>query len=71
LTLFHELSHKIIKTVDELCGLYDCLRIKDTPHAVTCGDSWGYFIIEYAAQTNRLPGGTPGQIRAPKAKFGG
>lgn len=48
MTLAHELSHKIIKTVDKVYELDRCRAIKDKPSAVQCADSWGYFITAYA-----------------------
>jgi hypothetical protein len=56
MTLFHELSHKIIKTTDVEYELPNCLRIKDTAEAVKCADSWGYFLTDYANSKKRLPG---------------
>jgi hypothetical protein len=44
MTLAHELTHKILKTSDKVYELRNCIRIKDTPDAVACADSWGYFL---------------------------
>lgn len=44
MTLAHELTHKIIKTVDKVYELPNCIGIKDTRKAVKCADSWGYFL---------------------------
>jgi hypothetical protein len=73
MTLFHEMSHKIIKTTDQVYELDKCQNIKDTPKAVMCADSWGYFLTDYAAQTNRLPGGksTTSSVASLRSKFGG
>ncbi len=56
MTLFHELTHKILRTQDKVYELSNCLSIKDTANAVMCADSWGYFLTEYANTRNRLPG---------------
>lgn len=71
MTLFHELTHKIIKTTDQEYELVNCKNIKDTPRAVMCADSWGYFLTDYAGETNRLPGGKTSKVGALKSKFGG
>ncbi len=72
MTLFHEMTHKIIKTTDQEYELLNCRKIKDTPQAVMCADSWGYFLTDYAAETNRLPGGgKSSKFDALKARFGG
>lgn len=71
MTLFHELTHKIIKTVDETYELVGCKGIKDTDRAVKCADSWGYFLVDYAKETNQLPGKRTSKVDALKAKFGG
>lgn len=47
MTLAHELSHKVLKTTDQVYELDACLGIANTPKAVMCADSWGYFITEY------------------------
>lgn|GEM_PF-3562991 len=51
MTLAHELTHKIIKTSDKVYELPNCRAIKDTPDAVMCADSWGYFLTA-ARQTS-------------------
>lgn len=71
MTLFHEMSHKIIKTTDQVYELPKCRAIKDTPKAVMCADSWGYFLTDYAAQSNRLPGAQTSKVGALRARFGG
>ena len=73
MTLFHEMTHKIIKTVDVDYELPNCQRIKDSADAIRCADSWGYFLTDYAAETNRLPGGksSTSRVGALRAKFGG
>jgi hypothetical protein len=72
MTVFHELSHKILKTRDHVYELDNCKNIKGTGDAVQCADSWGYFLTDYAAKTNRLPGQTGGgKVAEMKAKFGG
>jgi hypothetical protein len=71
MTLFHELTHKIIKTVDKVYELPRCRAIKDSADAVMCADSWGYFLTDYAAQSNRLPGAQTSKVGVLRAKFGG
>ncbi len=71
MTLFHEMTHKIIKTTDQVYELDNCRAIKDTPRAVMCADSWAYFLTDYAAEAGRLPGEKSSKVGALKARFGG
>jgi hypothetical protein len=56
MTLFHEMTHKIIGTTDEgrTYGYHSCKAIKDTDGAVKCADSWTYFLSAYAQALHRL-----------------
>jgi hypothetical protein len=55
MTHFHELTHKILKTRDHRYELKNCQAEKNNPDAVECADSWGYYLVDYAGETNQLP----------------
>jgi hypothetical protein len=77
MTHFHELTHKILKTTDQVYELDNCKKIKNTEKAVMCADSWAYFLVDYAKEKGKLPGETvvnptmKQKFSALKAKFGG
>jgi hypothetical protein len=45
--LAHELTHKIIKTTDQVYELVNCQAIKSQDLAVMCADSWAYFLTQF------------------------
>jgi hypothetical protein len=55
-TLCHELSHKIVDTVDVVYGLDSCRRIQFSPEAARNADNWCFFLADYAQETKRLKG---------------
>ncbi|MGI4853056.1 MAG: hypothetical protein ACRYF4_03290 [Janthinobacterium lividum] len=74
MTHFHELTHKILKTLDKVYELDNCKKIKGSADAVMCADTWAYYLTDYAGKTNQLPGEgkkVNSKIAGMAAKFGG
>ncbi len=48
-TMYHELTHKVIKTVDHVYGRPGCLDLakKSPGQAIENADNWGYYLISF------------------------
>lgn len=46
-TIYHEVCHKVLATVDHAYKVPDCMALANTPRAVQCADSWALFVTAF------------------------
>jgi hypothetical protein len=46
-TVYHEICHKVLATVDHAYKVPDCSDLANTGRAVQCADSWALFVTAY------------------------
>jgi hypothetical protein len=46
-TVYHEICHKVLGTVDHAYKVPDCSALTDTERAVQCADSWSLFVTAF------------------------
>jgi hypothetical protein len=46
-TVYHEICHKVLGTVDHAYKIPDCTALANTAKAIECADSWSLFVTAY------------------------